>query len=230
MVPAKGKQSAEGKHWVLQSFVTPQQQLEMNLPHLRWDPVTPPILSFYSYAAAVLQKGAEHQKSKEGMGAAPLEKSGEGNAAAGFQNGGVGNAAAGLQKAAEGNAASAVLEEVVARNAASAVLEKAGEGYASPASPVVSPLPQSPSPAAVTVTMTVAEAGTRAAAEADADQDVKELEELAAAERSRVALETPECVMPVSSEVGGALSPAVGAILQTVVAEAGSEAEAERDP
>ena len=67
---------AKGKHWVLHAFVTPQQQLEMNLPHLRWDPVLPAILSFYSYAAAVVQK-------KDGKSSPASSPSGSSVAAAG---------------------------------------------------------------------------------------------------------------------------------------------------
>jgi hypothetical protein len=40
--------------WELSELLSPQQQLAASLPHIAWDDAVPPILSFYSFAAATL--------------------------------------------------------------------------------------------------------------------------------------------------------------------------------
>jgi hypothetical protein len=54
VAPAAAAPAGVELRWELSELLSPQQQLAASLPHIAWDDAVPPILSFYSFAAATL--------------------------------------------------------------------------------------------------------------------------------------------------------------------------------
>jgi hypothetical protein len=49
--PASAPQQQQQRQYKLVQFLTPQEMVAAQLPHLKWDAKVPPMLSFYSFAA-----------------------------------------------------------------------------------------------------------------------------------------------------------------------------------
>jgi hypothetical protein len=45
------QQQQQRREFTLAQFLTPQQMVALQLPHLQWNAAVPPMLSFYSFAA-----------------------------------------------------------------------------------------------------------------------------------------------------------------------------------